>query len=95
MHLPAGLLAPLGQRLQKILSGHIVEENVFPSIPAAHHVADGTRILNPHLLWHDNTIQRNPNPSQSPSHPAVCHHTILWVDPFPDQSGNLDFNYKV
>jgi hypothetical protein len=56
MHLPSGLVTRFGQRLQEILSVHIVEKYVFPPIPAAHHVIDGTRILNPHLPWHDDTI---------------------------------------
>jgi hypothetical protein len=62
-----GLLTRFGQRFQEILTVHIVEKDVFSPIPSAHHVIDGTRILNPHLPWHDQTIQRNPDHSQHPN----------------------------
>jgi hypothetical protein len=32
MHLPAGLLTGLGQRLQEVLATHIIPKNAFPPI---------------------------------------------------------------
>jgi hypothetical protein len=53
MNLPASLLACLGQRLEEVLTVHVIEEDVFTPIPAAHHAcravglakADGTSHL--------------------------------------------------
>jgi hypothetical protein len=41
MHLPAGLLARLSQRFDKIMAVNIVQENVFAPVPATHDVVTG------------------------------------------------------
>jgi hypothetical protein len=52
MRQKAGLLAGLGQGLEKILPVHVVEENWFPAIPAAHDMVDRSGIFNAQLARH-------------------------------------------
>jgi hypothetical protein len=52
MHLPIGLLARLGQCFQKILSIHVVEENILPAISPAHYVIHRSGIFDAQIAWH-------------------------------------------
>ena len=56
MDLPAGLLARLGQGLQEIMAIHIIQEDVLLSVSPAHHMTDGTGILNARLAWHEVSV---------------------------------------
>jgi hypothetical protein len=53
MNLPISLLACFGQRLEEVLSVHVIEEAVFAPIPTAHHMVHRTRILHPQLARHE------------------------------------------
>ena len=52
MHLPAGLLTGLRQRLQQSLSVLVILEDGLPLVTPIHHMIDCPRILNAHLPSH-------------------------------------------
>ena len=52
MHLPAGFLAHLSQRLDEILPVHVVQKNIFSPVAPAHEVIHRPWIFDPQLSWH-------------------------------------------
>ena len=52
VNLPPGLLTSLGQRLEEIVTIHIVEVDVFPAVAPAHQMVDGTGILDSRFSRH-------------------------------------------
>ena len=52
MHLKTRLLTHLCQRLEEILSIHVIDEDVLPAITSAHDVINRTRVLNSDLSRH-------------------------------------------
>lgn len=78
MHLPAGFLAGLGQRLEKILPIHVIQENVLAPISAAHDV-----IHRPGYSIRNVRGMAEPLPESDPNRQAK--RTMLWFDPY---SGN-------
>ena len=52
VNLSPGLLTSLGQRLEEIVTIHIVEVDVFPAVAPAHHMVDGTGILDSRFSRH-------------------------------------------
>ena len=53
MHLPAGLLARLGEGFYKIVTVHVIEEDVLAPVTPAHHMVHGAGIFNASLACHD------------------------------------------
>ena len=53
MNLPTALLASLCQRLEEILSIHVVQVNILPTVATAHHVVHRPGILDPNLPRHE------------------------------------------
>ena len=45
VHLPTGFLTGLSQGFEEVLPVHIVQVNVFPAVPAAHDVVNGSGVL--------------------------------------------------
>src|SRR5438067_1561638 len=81
MHLPRGLLASFGERLEKILTIDIIQVNVLPSISPAHNVIHGAGVLNSQLSWH---LERRVRPAslvnqENSTRPPM---SMLWADPF-------------
>jgi hypothetical protein len=58
MHLPAGLLAGLGQGLDEVVPVHVIQEDVLPRAAAAHDGIPGSRILNSKLARQLESIER-------------------------------------
>lgn len=61
MHLPAGLLAGLGEGFEEIVAVHVIQENFSPPVPPAHDVVQGTGILNAQLARHVNQVAEWPS----------------------------------
>ena len=60
MHLPAGLLASLSQRLEQLLTIHIIEGNVLSPAPPIHGVIDRAGILHSHRARHRTSSRTAP-----------------------------------
>jgi hypothetical protein len=56
------LQASFRQGLQEILPVHIVQEDSFSSIPATHHVIDGSRIFESQLARHGARLDQTATP---------------------------------
>jgi len=52
VNLPAGFLARLRQRFEKILPIHVVHENVLAPIAPIHEMVNGAGVLDAQLAWH-------------------------------------------
>jgi hypothetical protein len=65
MDLPAGFLASLAQRLQKIMPVDIAQIDGLPTVAPAHDVVHGTRILDACLPWHSVTLTTTPGGRQA------------------------------
>ena len=81
MNLPASLLACLGQRLEEVLSVHVIEVDVFAPIPTAHHMVHCTWIFHPQLARHE-TIPRVIRPRSSTPKSKFANHAM--ADPVTD-----------
>ena len=57
MHLPARLLAGLGQGLDEIMPIHIIQEDLIPAVATAHEMIDCTLDL-PKSIWHAVPMKR-------------------------------------
>ena len=57
-NLPPGLLTSLGQRLEEIVTVHLVPEDVFPAVAPAHHRVDGPGILDSRFSRHSVILAR-------------------------------------
>ena len=71
VNLPVRFLARFRQRFEKILSVHIIQENILAPVAPAHDVIHRRRILDSHLAWH----QANPFDScfRRPNVPPTNH----------------------
>jgi hypothetical protein len=69
MHLPAGLLAGLRERLQKSLPVLVIGKNAFPPVAAIHHVIDRGSILNAQL----------PSRASRVTKPPRCRHCNIAI----------------
>src|ERR1039458_2172556 len=58
MHLPAGFLGTLRQRLEELLTINIIEKNVLSPVAPVHHVIDRARILHSHRPRHGMNLTR-------------------------------------
>ena len=61
MDSPTGLLTGFGQRLEEIVTIHLVQEDVFPAVAPAHHMVDGPGILNSDFARHAAILARLAN----------------------------------
>lgn len=52
VHLEGGLLASLGQRLDKVLPVHAAPKNILLAVPTAHDVVNGARVLHSQFACH-------------------------------------------
>jgi hypothetical protein len=73
MNLPASFLACLGQRLEEVLSVHVIAEGVFAPIPAAHHMAHRTWIFHPQLARHETILSAIRPRSSTPKSKSANH----------------------
>ncbi len=58
VHLPAGLLACLGQRLDEIVPVHVIQEDPLPPVAPAHDMVCGAGILKAELARHVGSLSR-------------------------------------
>ena len=70
LDLPAGFLASLGQRVQKIMPVDIVQVDGLPAVAPAHEVIHGARILQTRFAWHDGRLDKQARPVK----PATIPH---------------------
>jgi hypothetical protein len=78
MH-PGGDAFDSERPLEEVLPVHVVEEDVFAPIPAAHHMVHRTWIFHPQLTWHE-TIPRAIRPGSSTPKSKSTNHVM--ADPF-------------
>src|ERR1044071_9301611 len=79
VNLPTGLLTSFGQRLEEVVSIHVIQENILTPIASTHHMVHRPRVLNAQLPWHGASLQRPALICQATCSPAI--RTVLWVDP--------------
>jgi hypothetical protein len=83
MHLPAGFLGTLRQRLEELLTINIIEKNVLSPVAPVHHVIDRARILHSHRPRHGTSLTAAvPVVKRQPGGEEQAN---LWFDPFPER----------
>ena len=58
MHLPARLLAGLGQSLDEIMPSHMIQEDLIPPVATAHEMVHGPRVFKTEFERHAGRLCR-------------------------------------
>jgi len=59
MHLPARLLAGLGQGLDEIMPIHIIQKDLIPPVATAHEMIEGTWVLDAQPARHGRACEES------------------------------------
>ncbi len=59
VELPAGLLTRFSQSLEEVLPVNVIQEDILPPVSSAHHMVNGTRVLNTDFARHEAITARS------------------------------------
>jgi len=68
VNLPICFLARFGQRLDEILTVHVIQENILPPVAPAHHMIHGSGIFYASFARHHTLINSTPSPVNHKMH---------------------------